>query len=155
MNINVQSIGKVHNERTEIADDFWGNVISTIEIDAEKYGEDCLLELATFSHLEVIFYMNRLDPQNVYTGSRHPRNNIDFPKVGIFAQRVKKRPNLLGLSRCTILKVEGNKITVKGLDAIDGTPIIDIKPFMIQFGPIGQVKQPEWTNDVMENYYKE
>lgn len=155
MNITINPIGFVSNSRKEIEDDYWGNIISIIEINFEKYHPDCLLELETFSHLEVIFYMHQLDPNQVVIGSRHPRNNTAYPKVGVFAQRVKNRPNLLGLSRCKILNIDKNKIEVKGLDVLDGTPIIDIKPYMQQFGPIGAIIQPKWSDELMEDYYKE
>lgn len=154
MKIEIEQIGIINNERKVIEDDFWANVNSTITIDSQKFGDDCLNELSTFSHLEIIYFMNKLQNEEVYTGSRHPRNNKDFPKVGIFAQRVKKRPNLLGLSRCQIIKVEKNVITVKGLDALDKTPVIDIKPVMKQFEPIGEIKQPKWVDEVMKDYYK-
>lgn len=154
MNLELKPIGYVSNDRKEIVDDFWGGVVSSIKIDVEAYGVDCLEGLDTFSHIEVIFYMNKIDPSKIYTGSRHPRNNPDFPLIGIFAQRVKNRPNLLGLSRCKILSVNGDTILVQGLDAIDQTPIIDIKPYMEQFAPIGLVRQPAWADDVMRDYYK-
>ncbi|MFZ3589910.1 TrmO family methyltransferase domain-containing protein [Bacillus sp. DJP31] len=110
--------------------------------------------LSDFSHLEVIFYMHKVDPSKIETNARHPINNIEWPKVGIFAQRPKARPNQLGLSRCQIVKVEGYKITVIALDAIVGTPILDIKPYMNEFGPIGVVKQPKWASELMTHYYK-
>jgi tRNA (adenine37-N6)-methyltransferase len=154
MKIELSPIGMIKNERKEIVDDFWRGVVSIIEIDIDTFGSDCLAGLNTFSHLEVIFYMHKLNLSNVYKGSRHPRNNQKFPLVGIFAQRVKNRPNLLGLSRCKIISVEENRIEVQGLDAIDGSPVIDIKPWMDQFGPLGNTKQPKWSDLIMIDYYK-
>jgi len=90
---------------------------------------------------------------HVQTAARHPRNNRDWPLVGIFAQRGKNRPNRLGVSRCAIERVEGLDIHVSGLDAIDGTPVLDIKPYMAEFAPAGETRQPEWATELMRNYY--
>jgi tRNA-Thr(GGU) m(6)t(6)A37 methyltransferase TsaA len=149
----INPIGIVHNARTEVEDDNWGNVISTIELDSNRFSEEALKELDTFSHLEVVFYMDRVRIENIYTGSRHPRNRKDWPSAGIFAQRVKSRPNLLGISRCRLLDVQGLTLTVEGLDAINDTPVIDIKPYLKEFGPRGPVMQPEWATELMKNYF--
>jgi tRNA (Thr-GGU) A37 N-methylase len=82
-----------------------------------------------------------------------PRGNPAWPEVGIFAQRAKNRPNRLGLSTCELLGVEGPSVRVRGLDAIDGTPVLDLKPFMIEFGPRGPVTQPSWSHELMRDYY--
>ena len=86
-------------------------------------------------------------------GARHPRGNLDLPRVGIFAQRGKDRPNRLGLCVCPLLKVEGTTLTVRGLDAIDGTPVVDIKPWMKGFAPRGEVREPEWAAEIMRDYW--
>ena len=87
------------------------------------------------------------------TGSRHPRGRADWPAVGIFAQRGKNRPNKIGLSTCRLLRVEGVSLAVANLDAIDGTPVLDIKPYIIEFGPAGEVKQPAWATELMTGYF--
>lgn len=134
-------------------DDDWGDVVAVIELDGEQFTEEVLAGLADFSHLEVIFHMHGVDPAKIETRARHPRNNPAWPKVGIFAQRPKARPNRLGLSRCQILRVEGLQVTVQALDAIVGTPVLDIKPYMNQFGPRGDVRQPAWADELMKRYY--
>jgi tRNA (adenine37-N6)-methyltransferase len=149
----ITPIGMIHNARTAVEDDNWGNVVSVIELDSNKFSEESVNGLDTFSHLEVVFYMDRVPIENIHTGSRHPRNRKDWPSVGVFAQRVKSRPNLLGVSRCRLIKVQGLVLTVEGLDAIDGTPVIDIKPYLNEFGPRGPVTQPEWATELMENYF--
>lgn len=73
--------------------------------------------------------------------------------VGIFAQRGKNRPNKLGLTTVELLEHHHKKLIVKHLDAIDGTPIIDIKPVMKEFLPHREVKQPEWSKKLMEDYW--
>ena len=153
MKYEIESIGTVRNDRTEVEDDHWGDVQSILELDAGKFDRDALKGLESFSHLEVLFRMHRVDPMNVNTGARHPRNRPDWPLVGVFAQRVKSRPNLLGISRCELVEVNGLTIVVTGLDAIDGTPIIDIKPYLKEFGPRGEVRQPMWASELMKAYY--
>ena len=96
---------------------------------------------------------DQVDPAQVNTGARHPRNNASWPKVGIFAQRARKRPNRIGVSYCEILSVHERIIRVRGLDAIDGTPVLDLKPVMAEFLPRGGVRQPEWSAALMSRYW--
>lgn len=153
MDISLRSVAIVHNYRTETKDDYWGNIISTIELDPSQFSEESIFGLDSFSHLEIIFFMHLVSPEKINTKARSPRNRDDFPRVGIFAQRAKGRPNCLGVSRCQLLKVEGLKLTVQGLDAINSTPVLDIKPYLSEFGPRGEVRQPDWTRDIMSHYY--
>jgi tRNA (adenine37-N6)-methyltransferase len=148
----VTPIGYVRAPRTEARDDYWGSVASVIEID-ERFPIEALAGLADFSHLEVVYHFHGVPLDRVETSARHPRNRADWPLVGIFAQRGKARPNRLGVSRCNLVKVEGRRITVQRLDAIDGTPVLDIKPYMREFGPIGEVAQPGWATELMKAYY--
>lgn len=150
----VMPIGVVVSGREEVEDDYWGDVVSVIELDQNQFAPDVTLGLGEFSHLEVIFFMNRVSPEKIEMTARHPRNNPDWPVVGIFAQRPKARPNRLGLSRCRIQGVEGLRLTVEALDAVVGTPIIDIKPDMRESGPLGQVDQPRSATELMDRYYK-
>jgi tRNA (Thr-GGU) A37 N-methylase len=89
----------------------------------------------------------------VEPGTRHPRGNPDWPRVGIFAQRGKDRPNRLGVSRCELLRVDRSAVRVRGLDAVDGTPVLDLKPWMAEFGPRGDVRQPAWASELMRGYW--
>lgn len=95
----------------------------------------------------------KVDPGKIETGARHPRNNVAWPNVGIFAQRGKNRPNQIGLTICRILKVEQTRLYLEGLDAIDGTPVLDIKPWVKDFGPRGDVDQPAWITELMQGYW--
>jgi tRNA (adenine37-N6)-methyltransferase len=91
---------------------------------------------------------------SVVTGLRHPRGNDIWPKTGIFAQRGKNRPNRIGATICRLLAVDGTVIKVEGLDALDGTPVLDIKPVMQEFLPDRQlVKQPKWVDELMVKYF--
>jgi tRNA-Thr(GGU) m(6)t(6)A37 methyltransferase TsaA len=148
----VHAIGFVRSPRDEAVDDDWGEIDSTIEL-VEPYGADAIRGLDQFTHIEVIFLFDRVDPTSVNTGARHPRNNPAWPEVGVFAQRAKNRPNRLGLVTCNLLRVEGTTVFVNGLDAIDGTPVLDIKPHMEEFAPRGRVSQPAWSHDLMRDYW--
>lgn len=150
--ITVSPIGYALNKKTEIEDDFWGEVLTEIII-LDEIPEDSLDGIEAFSHLEIIFYFHKASKSKVICGSRHPRNDPGLPKVGIFAQRGKNRPNHLGLTTVQLFKREGRQLTVKGLDCINGTPILDIKPVMEEFLPREPVKQADWTRDIMKDYW--
>ncbi len=147
----IEPIAFVSNSRNEITDDFWGDVISEITL-TEQYNEDALSGLDKFSHAEIIFYFHKAD--KTVTGAGHPRNNLSLPLTGIFAQRKKNRPNKIGSTIVKIKKVKGRTIIVEGLDAINGTPIIDIKPVLKEFLPDEEIRQPEWSKEIMKNYWK-
>ena len=95
-----------------------------------------------------------MQPGQIVTGARHPRGNRDWPLTGIFAQRARSRPNRLGTTMCRLMGVEGTVIRVSGLDAIDGTPVMDIKPVMREFLPRGEIVQPEWSSELMRSYWQ-
>lgn len=149
---SVSVIASVKNSRREIEDDRWGDVVSVIELDA-SLPEEALFEIESFSHAEIIYYFHLVEEAKVETGSRHPRNNKAWPKAGILSQRGKNRPNRLGATIVKILKREGRHLHVQGLDAIDGTPILDIKPVMREFLPREEVTQPEWATELMKHYW--
>ncbi|WP_262380553.1 SAM-dependent methyltransferase [Nonomuraea sp. PA05] len=151
--ITLQPVGSVVGGRAEAIDDDWDAEQAVIRIDGTRFGPDTLAGLDDFSHLEVVFQFHLVDPSKVTTSARHPRDNPEWPKVGIFAQRGKNRPNLLGVSRCRLVAVEGLDIHVRGLDAIDGSPVLDVKPYMAEFGPQGETVQPEWATELMRAYY--
>ncbi len=149
----VRPIGRVVSDRSGRGDDEWGDVESTIQLDAERFSPDALAGLDEFSHVEVIFLFDQFDEAKVGTGARHPRGNEDWPKVGIFAQRASSRPNRLGVTTCEVVDVDGLAVRVRGLDAIDATPVIDIKPFMREFQPRTEVRQPAWVSELMADYW--
>ena len=151
--IELQPVATVVGGRDRPEDDEWGEVRATIRLDPHRFTAAAVSGLEEFSHLEVVFVFDRADPAAVVSGARHPRGRSDWPEVGIFAQRGKDRPNHLGLSRCRLLAVEGLDLHVEGLDAIDGTPVLDIKPWMAEFAPRGTVHQPAWSRELMDRYY--
>ena len=150
--INLSPIAFVKNIRAEIQDDHWGDVVSVIELDS-AFSEEALFQIESFSHAEIVFYFHLVNDDKIETGARHPRNNESWPKVGIFAQRGKNRPNRLGVTTVKILKREGRQLFVQGLDAIDGTPVLDIKPLIKEFLPREEIHQPVWATELMKDYW--
>ncbi len=148
----VKPVAYVKNTRKEIEDDNWSSVISEIHL-AEEIPEETLSGITAFSHLEILYVFHKINPDNILLRAEHPRENPAFPKVGIFAQRKKNRPNLIGSTIVELVNTERRRLTVKNLDAIDGTPVIDIKPVMKEFLPKGEVKQPQWSIELMKNYW--
>ncbi len=151
--ILLQPIGFVRGGRSEPIDDNWDSVESHIMLDAKLFTADATASLADFSHIEVIFHFNRVQDDEIAAGARRPRGRADWPLVGIFAQRGKGRPNRIGVTVCSLLGVNGLDITVRGLDAIDGTPVLDIKPVMKGFLPRGDVREPGWAAELMSGYW--
>jgi tRNA (Thr-GGU) A37 N-methylase len=134
-------------------DDNWDGVEVHVELDRSQFSPDAFAGLATFSHVEIVFRMDQVDPAKIESTARHPRNNPEWPRVGIFAQRGKNRPNRIGTTICRILKIEGFDLHLEGLDAIDGSPVLDIKPWVVEFGPRGAVFQPRWMSELMQGYW--
>ncbi|MGW2372847.1 MULTISPECIES: SAM-dependent methyltransferase [Kitasatospora] len=151
--MTVRPVARVVGGRDEVRDDGWGSVAAVIRLDGGQFTEEALSGLAEFSHLEVVYHFDRVPEGKVERGARHPRGNTEWPLVGIFAQRGKNRPNRIGVSRCTLVRVEGLDLHVTGLDAVAGTPVLDIKPYLAEFGPRGEVRQPAWSTEVMRAYY--
>ena len=150
--LSVIPIGRVEGGRSEPVDDDWGAVEALIRLD-DRFGPDALAGLDAFSNLEVVYAFHLVDEAAVEHGARHPRGNQDWPRVGIFAQRGKDRPNRIGVSRCELLGVDGLAVAVRGLDAVDGTPVLDLKPWMAEFGPRGELRQPAWASELMRGYW--
>lgn len=147
----LKSIGTVKSPVSEGIDQDWGTVIS--EIHVEESLADGLQGLETFSDILVVFFMH----QSTFTAGsdliRRPQGREDMPCLGIFAQRAKHRPNPIGITAVKLLAVSGNVLKVKGLDAIDGTPVLDIKPYFPQFDCRSDAEVPEWVNRLMKDYF--
>jgi tRNA-Thr(GGU) m(6)t(6)A37 methyltransferase TsaA len=152
MHISLNPIGFVINECKSVTDDFWGNVISEIQL-APHIPQEAFDRIEDFSHLEIIYYFDQVAEANIVFSGR-PRGNPDYPLVGIFGQRKKDRPNRIGLCTVELIEHKGSSIIVKWLDAINGSPVLDIKPVMKEFSPQGMVRQPSWVKDLMSNYWK-
>lgn len=146
-------VGFVTCPRQTATDDDWGRIGASITLDSAHFTPDALAGLNDYSHIEVLFTFHLVAADTVETGARHPRGRTDWPKVGIFAQRGKNRPNRIGASICELTGVEGLTVHVRGLDAIDGTPVLDIKPVMREFLPRTPVRQPDWATELMKEYW--
>jgi tRNA (adenine37-N6)-methyltransferase len=149
--ITLAPIGAVRGGRTQIFEDHWGTVESRLVLDPDVVDPDATAGLSEFSHIEVVFWFHR--ETRVRRGAAHPRGNPTWPKVGVLAGHSPVRPNHLGVSTCRLLAVTGLELTVRGLDAIDGTPILDIKPYSAAFQPAGAVREPAWMGELMREYY--
>ena len=154
MKLDLDPIGTVRGGRDVPEDDDWGMSLCRLELDASRFSEEALYGLADFSHAEVVFVFNRVPDDKITAGARHPRGRKDWPLVGIFSQRGKNRPNRIGVSVCEIVAVSGTTVEVRGLDAIDGSPILDIKPVMKGFLPRGEVREPDWAAEIMKCYWE-
>ncbi|MDQ3707216.1 MAG: tRNA (N6-threonylcarbamoyladenosine(37)-N6)-methyltransferase TrmO [Chloroflexota bacterium] len=146
----MQPIGVVRSPVKEGADEGWGAVVSEIHL-LEEYAPG-LLGLEEFSHVIVVFLMHQatFNPGDLV---RPPRGRDDMPETGIFAQRAKHRPNPIGLTAVRLLSVVGNVLTVRGLDAIDGSPVLDIKPYFAAFDRVDDASAPAWVGSLMEGYF--
>ena len=153
MSIMLEPVGIVRGGRVEAQDDAWGAVEAEIVLDPARVGADCTAGLAGYSHVTVLFHMHKVALDKVEIGARHPRERLDWPKVGIFAQPARSRPNRIGVTTCELLAVDGLTLRVRGLDAIDGTPVIDIKPYITGFAPRGAVREPAWVKELMARYW--
>lgn len=146
-------IGFVRSSRALADDDNWDAETSAIDLTA-PFDARALQGLETFSHAVIVFVFDKASWDDSRM-ARHPRGNQAWPEIGIFAQRAKDRPNRIGLTTCRILGVEGATVRLEGLDAIDGTPVLDIKPHMAEFGPRGAVSQPPWASELMHGYWRQ
>jgi len=146
-------IGFVRSATDAPLDDVWGGAICRINLDATRFTRESLAGLDGFSHVEIVFVFDRVADSEIEYGGRHPRGREDWPVAGIFAQRGKNRPNRLGVTVCRLISVGELWIEVEALDAIDGTPVLDIKPYMREFGPKGEVRQPAWASELMAGYW--
>lgn len=149
----VEPVARVVGGRIDPTDDYWGGSKSIIRIDSARFTADATVGLAEFSHLEIVFRFHLTDRSDPDLGARRPRNNPDWPPVGIFGHRNMRRINWLGVSRCRLLAVDGLDLHVEELDAVDGTPVLDIKPWFVEMGPRGELRQPDWTTQMLSLYY--
>jgi tRNA-Thr(GGU) m(6)t(6)A37 methyltransferase TsaA len=148
---DLRAIGIVRSSRAEVSDDRWDAEESSIEL-LPPFDEQALKGLDEFSHCMVVFRFDKADWDDSRM-VRRPRGNDRWPEVGIFAQRAKDRPNRIGVTICRIVGIEATVLTVAGLDAIDVTPVIDIKPHMVEFDARGPVSQPAWATELMREYW--
>lgn len=149
--MQLEPIGIVKSSIQEQIDEGWGAVISEIWINNELAAG--LDGLENFSHAVIIFLMHQASFDIVRDLKRRPRGRADIPEIGIFAQRAKHRPNPIGVTAVQVLGVSGTVLHVQGLDAIDGTPVLDIKPYVPAFDHVDNVSVPAWVEQIMAGYF--
>lgn len=151
--IELEPIGVVRGGRVEPTDDQWGSVEAEIELDPARVTPEATRGITDFSHIVVVFQMHKVPDAKIQTGARHPREREDWPKVGILAQPGRMRPNRIGVTAVELLGADGLKLRVRGLDAIDGTPVLDIKPYITGFAPRSAIREPAWAKELMRAYW--
>ncbi len=149
--MDLVQIGTVRSPVKEPVDKDWGEVVSQIDIDG-KFAPG-LLGIDSFSHVVVVFGMHQASWSLESDLVRRAQGRPDMPLVGIFAQRARHRPNPIGITSVRLLSAEGGSLTVKGLDAIDGTPVFDIKPYFPQYDLVADARYPEWVDRLMADYF--
>ena len=149
--IHLIAIGRVSSPVTEKTDENWGGVVSRILLEPEFSGG--LPGLKDFSHALVVTYLHEGRYERKRHLQRRPRGREDMPRVGIFSQRAKDRPNPIGITAVEILEVGDTRLEVRGLDAVDGTPLLDIKPYVPHFDRVEKPVVPEWTDRLMKGYF--
>ena len=149
--ITIQPIGIVHSPVADAVDEDWGKVISAIHVDESL--ADGLHGLADWSHIIVIFLMHETEFIAEEHLTRRPRNLDDMPQIGIFAQRARHRPNQIGITAVKVVEVKDNIVRVRGLDAIHGTPVLDIKPYAPIYDGVHNPLVPGWFIRLMQGYF--
>ncbi len=147
----MERIGVVRNAVKEPVDEGWGRVESEIVLDEAL--ADGLDGIDSFSHVLILFWMDRAAEAEPVRMRRRPQGRSDMPEVGIFAQRARHRPNPVGVTAVELLRRERNRLVVRGLDAIDGTPVLDVKPYVPRFDAVEAPRLPPWIHRLMEGYF--
>ncbi|MBN2462598.1 MAG: tRNA (N6-threonylcarbamoyladenosine(37)-N6)-methyltransferase TrmO [Dehalococcoidia bacterium] len=143
MEINLTPIGIVKNNITEPKRKGWETVTSEIIIDDNL--KEALYRIDEFSNIIVIYWMHKLPPSQRSVIKVHPKGNQKLPLVGVFASRSPARPNPMGITTVKLIERRDNVLKVSGLDAIDGTPVLDIKPYIPDHDSTSEIKTPNWV----------
>lgn len=139
--IKLKTIGFVRNNVKEPRFGNFANEISKIVVD--KKFTKALKGIDDYSHVIIVYWMDKIKD---YVITHRPQGNPNVPIVGIFACRCPQRPNPIAITTVKLIEHKGNIIKVKGLDVLDGTPIIDIKPYWPQYDKVENEKIPDWVN---------
>jgi tRNA-Thr(GGU) m(6)t(6)A37 methyltransferase TsaA len=141
-NIILQPIGRVRNEfESEIPK---GYEDSLTEIIINEDLIEGLHKLEENSHIVVVFWMHRVKDEDRKIMKMHPKGREDLPLLGVFATRSPRRPNPMGIRAVKLVEKKDNILKVKGLDALNGTPILDIKPYSSKHDLVTDAKTPWW-----------
>lgn len=146
--MKVKPIGTVKSRVREGNEVNWRESVSEIHLDESLI--DGLKGLDEFSHVVIVFHLNKASFNPETDLIRRPRGRSDMPMVGVFARRSPYRPNPLGITTVELLEINRNILRVKGLDAFDGTPVLDIKPYVTGFDKMEGVVVPEWMERLLK-----
>jgi tRNA-Thr(GGU) m(6)t(6)A37 methyltransferase TsaA len=153
--ITFAPIGVVHNDVNKMSVGNYAQAESRIELNADLAAG--LQGLAEFSHVVVVFHLDRIPPFDKDKQLlRNPRGMEHLDPVGVFAQRTKFRPNPIGVTPVRLMSIQGNVLIVAGLDAMDGTPVLDVKPYIPEFDcvkNVDSVKMPDWVATMVQGYF--
>lgn len=149
--LSVTPIGRVLSSVKDPVDEHWGAVVSRIVL-LPEYGGG-LDGLEAFSHAVIVTYLHQARYESARHLKRRPRGLDSMPLVGIFSQRAKDRPNSIGITAVRIVRVGPDSLDVRGLDAIDGTPVLDIKPYYPAYDRMNDAQVPEWVDRLMKEYF--
>ncbi|MHB8575196.1 MAG: tRNA (N6-threonylcarbamoyladenosine(37)-N6)-methyltransferase TrmO [Dehalococcoidia bacterium] len=141
--IVMRPVGLVHNAARRLRRDGWEEIESRIDLDPAL--SEALRGLAGFSHVIVLTWLHLAAAEPRDRLSLHPQDNPRLPRIGVFALRVAGRPNPIGCSVVRLVGVEGNSVRVRGLDAIDGTPVLDLKPYLPPYDSMPEAALPDWA----------
>ncbi|MDP2643341.1 MAG: tRNA (N6-threonylcarbamoyladenosine(37)-N6)-methyltransferase TrmO [Desulfobacterales bacterium] len=140
-------IGWVNNAIADKHHHGWQDVISVISVT-----EACVpaLEgLADFSHIIVLFWFHMIGAEERKTRRERPRRGSGNPELGIFSWHGPRRPNPIGMSIVKLLEIRDNQVTVRGLDAIDQTPVLDLRPYVASYYRVERSEEPGWVTVTM------
>ena len=149
--ITLTPIGVVSSPVKQRTDRGWGDVVATIELKPEYRG--ALLGLESFSHAFVVTFLHQAKFEPLRHLRRRPQSREEMPEVGILSQRAKDRPNPIGVTTVEVLSVGDDALTVKGIDAVDGTPVLDIKPYYPWYDRVEAPRVPPWVERLMSGYF--
>ena len=149
--ITLHPVATVRSPVREGVDEGWGDVVS--EIVFEPALAEGLHGIEEFSHVLVIFLMHESTFDAATDLVRRPRGLAHMPETGIFAQRAKHRPDPIGVTAAELVAREANILRVRGLDAIDGTPVLDVKPYVPAFDRVEDARVPGWMQELMRGYF--
>ena len=142
--IKVKPLGKAKNDVTKPMLPGWKDIVTKIVIN-KNYAKG-LDGIEDYSHVIIVYFMDKEMECHL---KHHPQGKNDIPFVGIFACRCPQRPNRIAISTVELVGRKGNIITVKGLDIVNGTPILDIKPYTPQYDRVGKAKVPKWVGELI------
>ncbi|MBM2832363.1 MAG: universally conserved protein [Dehalococcoidia bacterium] len=141
--VHLQPVGVVRNSITDKEHHGWKGICSDIFVKEEYI--PALEGLADFSHIIVLFWLHKVTPEDRATKRARPTRKAGIPELGIFAWHSSHRPNPIGMSVVQLLEVQGDRVRVQGLDAIDGTPVLDMHPYVESYYHAGNPIEPGWV----------